>query len=273
MSIVIAVANQKGGVGKSTIARELSACLALRGYRTLAIDADPQGNLTKSWVDKSLYSATLAHVLAEPENGAQGLAVEPPSLADIILEAPVDNLDLVPSDIKLARFDRGPDFLTLRLKRQIEENCGEYEFVIVDCPPQLGKILTAVLYATDFVIVPCEPDSMGIDGLADLAYTLSEIKRNANSRLTVLGIVVNMFKPNRNLSGESRDAITEAAKMLAPVFDNIIHDYAKIAEAPSMKMPVVLYAPNHRACEQLNNFTDEVLDRLKVSRHKIAAVR
>src|SRR5215470_1607029 len=104
---VIAVANQKGGVGKTTITRELSACCALRGYSTLVIDCDPQGNLTQSWVDENVYDVTLSHVLIEPETA--GKKAEPLPLSNTVVETPVNNLEHVPADIRLARFEMQPD--------------------------------------------------------------------------------------------------------------------------------------------------------------------
>jgi len=150
----IAIANQKGGVGKTTVTRELSACCALRGFQTLAIDCDPQGNLTSSWVDPEVYEATLSHVLIEPESPA-GVKQEPLPLDGAILESPVENLDIVPADIRLARFEMQPDYLTHRLRNQIQEHGGGYDLVFIDCPPQLGKLLTAALYSADHVTVPC----------------------------------------------------------------------------------------------------------------------
>lgn len=268
----IAIANQKGGVGKTTVCRELSACCALRGYQTLAIDADPQGNLTSSWVDADVYEATLSHVLIEPES-TTGVKVEPLPLDDAILESPVENLDLVPADIRLARFEMQPDYLTHRLRNQLHEHGKSYDFVFIDCPPQLGKLLTAALYASDFVIVPCASDAMGLQGLSDLAYTIEQVRKNVNSDLQMLGAVINLYKPQRNLSAESRSAVEAAVGLVGHVFDTNLHDYSKVAEAPSQKLPAVLYAKSHRASDQLWSLTEEVLDRLKMARQKISAVK
>lgn len=272
MSIVIAIANQKGGVGKTTTTRELSACCALRGYQVLTIDCDPQGNLTSSWIDSDVYEATLSHVLIEPESRA-GIKVEPLPLGDAIVESPVTGLDLVPADIRLARFEMQPDYMTHRLRNQLQEFGREYDLIFIDCPPQLGKLLTAALYASDYVLVPCAADAMGLQGLSDLAFTIEQVRKNVNAELRMLGAVINLYKPSRNLSAESRGAVEAAVGLVGHVFDTNLHDYSKVAEAPSQKLPAVLYAKSHRAADQLWSLTDEVLDRLKISRQKIAAVK
>lgn len=269
---IVAIANQKGGVGKTTVARELSACCALRGYQTLVIDCDPQGNLTQSWVDDDIYEVTLSHVLIEPE-GTGAKKSEPLPLPDTIVETPVNNLDLVPADIRLARFEMQPDYLTHRLKNQLAELGSEYDLVFLDCPPQLGKLLTAALYAADFVLVPCAADAMGLQGLADLSFTVSQVKKNVNANLQMLGAVMNLYKPNRNLSAEARGAVEEAVGLIGHVFETNLHDYSKVAEAPSQRLPVVMYAPNHKATEQFNNLTDEVLARLNLGFNKLSVVK
>jgi len=269
---VISIANQKGGVGKTTVCRELSACCALRGYQTLIIDCDPQGNLTSSWVDADVYEATLSHVLIEPES-TTGIKVEPLPLDDAILESPVENLDLVPADIRLARFEMQPDYLTHRLRNQLQEHGKGYDLVFIDCPPQLGKLLTAALYASDYVIVPCASDAMGLQGLSDLAFTIEQVRKNVNSSLQMLGAVINLYKPQRNLSAESRSVVESAVGLVGHVFDTNLHDYSKVAEAPSQKLPAVLYAKTHRASDQLWSLTEEVLDRLNMSRQMISAVK
>ncbi|HEX5706480.1 MAG TPA: ParA family protein [Pyrinomonadaceae bacterium] len=271
--ITIAVANQKGGVGKTTVTRELSACCALRGLQTMAIDCDPQGNLTTSWVDADVYEVTLSHVLIEPESPS-GIKTEPVPLDDAIVESPVDHLDIVPADIRLARFEMQPDYLTHRLRNQIEEHGKNYDLVFIDCPPQLGKLLTAALYSADFVLIPCAADAMGLQGLSDLAFTIGQVRKNVNSNLQMLGAVINLYKPQRNLSAEAREAIEGAIGLVGHVFDTNLHDYSKVAEAPSQKLPAVLYAKSHRAADQLWSLTDEVLERLKINRQKkITAVK
>jgi chromosome partitioning protein len=270
--ITIAVANQKGGVGKTTTTREISACCALRGYQVLAIDCDPQGNLTSSWVDSDVYEATLSHVLIEPDSPT-GLKAEPLPLSDAVVESPVENLDIVPADIRLARFEMQPDYLTHRLSNQLREHGQGYDLVFIDCPPQLGKLLTAALYSADYVLVPCAADAMGLQGLSDLAFTIDQVRKNVNANLRMLGAVINLYKPSRNLSAESRQAVEAAVGLVGHVFDTNLHDYSKVAEAPSQKMPAVMYARSHRAADQLWTLTEEILDRLKMPRQKISAVK
>jgi chromosome partitioning protein len=268
----IAIANQKGGVGKTTVTRELSACCALRGYQVLTIDCDPQGNLTSSWIDPNVYEATLSHVLIEPEIKS-GIKSEPLPLDDAIVESPVVGLDIVPADIRLARFEMQPDYMTHRLRNQLKDHGKGYDLVFIDCPPQLGKLLTAALYAADYVLVPCAADAMGLQGLSDLAYTIEQVKKNVNAELRMLGAVINLYKPSRNLSAESRAAVEAAIGLVGHVFDVNLHDYSKVAEAPSQKLPAVLYAKSHRAADQLWSLTDEVLDKLQMSRQKLSAVK
>lgn len=270
--ITVAIANQKGGVGKTTLTRELAACCALRGYQTLAVDCDPQGNLTSSWVEPEVYEATLSHVLIEPESPA-GTKVEPLPLDDAIVESPVDKLDIVPADIRLARFEMQPDYLTHRLRNQLKEHGNGYDLIFIDCPPQLGKLLTAALYSADFVLVPCAADAMGLQGLSDLSYTIEQVRKNVNSELRMLGAVINLYKPQRNLSAESRSAVEAAINLVGHVFDTNLHDYSKVAEAPSQKLPAVIYARAHRAADQLWSLTDEVLDKLEMTKQKLTAVK
>ncbi|HEY6330732.1 MAG TPA: ParA family protein [Blastocatellia bacterium] len=271
--IVIAVANQKGGVGKTTITRELSACCALRGHQVLAIDCDPQANLTASWLDSGQYQLTLANVMLEPDGREGGKKLKPAPLEQTIMLSPVTGLDIVPADIRVARVEMAPDYATHRLRSQIRSHGGAYDFIFLDCPPQLGKLLTSALYAADYVLIPCSADAMGLQGLADLVYTIDQIRQNVNQDLKILGAVMNLYKPQRNLSAESRAAVEAAMDLVQYVFDTNIHDYSKIAEAPSQKLPLALYAASHRATDQFNSLTEEFLDRLKAKRRKLKAIK
>ena len=159
------------------------------------------------------------------------------------------------------------------VSNQLKEHGRVYDLSFRDCPPQLGKLLTAALYSADFVIVPCAADAMGLQGLSDLAFTIGQVKKNVNSNLQMLGAVINLYKPSRNLSAESRQAVEAAVGLVGHVFDMNLHDYSKVAEAPSQKLPAVLYAKSHRAADQWWGFTDEVLDKLRMPKQKIVAVK
>ena len=233
MSRVIAIANQKGGVGKTTTAINLGACLAVAERKTLIIDMDPQGNATSGMgVDRSKVTQTMYDVL-----------VEQAPLADTILHkvhfpcldiAPADQ-DLVGAEVELvARPER-----ELLLRRALQGVRQKYEFVLVDCPPSLGLLTLNTLTAADSVLIPIQCEFYALEGLSQLLNTVRLVQQNLNPRLQVEGVLLTMYDQRLNLSRQVAD---EAKEYFGDkVYRSVIPRNVRLAEAPSFGKPIVLY--------------------------------
>ena len=260
-TIVIAVANQKGGVGKSTVTREMAGICALNGYKTLMIDADPQGNLTNSWIPNldEVNSVTLANILIRQNEKDKKSEL---SLKDAMVATPIPNLDLVGTDYRLIAIEKEPPSTIYRLKREIKENAAEYDLVFIDCPPHLGNALESALTAAEYLLIPVAATAMGLEGLSQLVYTAERIKTDINPNLKVLGAVVNFYKTRRFLAGEAYRAIQTRSDLVPYIFKQVLNDYAEIAEAPSFHLPVTVSAPHSKAVGQIRNIAKEMLKQI-----------
>jgi chromosome partitioning protein len=255
----IAIANQKGGVGKSTTAACVATELAMRGYETLLIDGDPQANVTSHFLAPDQINLSIADILIESEQR------EKLPLEAAIVTTEMEHLDLVPSKLRFARFEKEPAIAINRLRSKLAPLASTYDFAVIDTPPTLGQILTTPLLASTHMLVPVAASPLAQDGLDDLMSTFEEV-RSTNPDLELLGMVCTLFDARTSVAAESFRSLKE--RYGPKVFETIIHRNVKLEESPAFHQPVQLYAPGSRGALLYAELTDEILKRLGVRKNK-----
>ncbi len=251
MGVIIAFANQKGGVGKTTSAVNISACLGQSGYKTLLIDLDPQGNATqglgfnKHTLEHTTYSTLLLDI----------------PIKNIIKNTDYSNVFIVPSNRELAGAEVElieVENREYRLKTTIEPIINDFEFIIVDCPPALGLLTINGLVCARKVIVPLQCEYYALEGLGELLQTVKRIRENFNPNLEILGILLTMFQ-HTNLS---RQVVSEVQQYLGSrVFQTIIPRNVTLSEAPSFGKPVIYYDGKSIGAQAYIALTKEIISR------------
>lgn len=251
MGTIISIINQKGGVGKTTTAVNLSAYLADKGKKTLLIDEDSQGNSTSGLsrsvtFEKSLYDVLLNDTFPE----------------EAVVKTAIRKLHLLPASIDLAGAEIEIAPLAEReslLKRKIEPLREQYDYIIIDCPPSLGLMTLNALVASDSIIIPIQAEFYALEGLSQLVKTVQVVSRRMNPRLHILGILLTMFDGRTNLSLQVAEEVKKYFG--SKVFRTVIPRTVKLSEAPSFGEPVLTYAPKSKGAEAYKKLSREVLKR------------
>jgi chromosome partitioning protein len=249
MGRIIAVANQKGGVGKTTTSTNLSACLAELNKRVLLIDIDPQGNATSGvGVDKNQLDNTVYEmIIGECE------------MEDCLLENVIDNLDLLPSNVNLAGAEIdliGVEAREFILKKQIDEIKDNYDFIIIDCPPSLNMLTVNAMTTADSVLVPIQCEYYALEGLSQLIHTINLVKERLNPNLEIEGVVFTMYDARTNLSLQVVENVK--SNLRQNVYKTIIPRNIRLAEAPSHGLPINLYDSKSAGAESYRLLAEEV---------------
>lgn len=251
MGRIIVVANQKGGVGKTTTAINLSACIAEQGKKVLAIDIDPQGNTTSGLgVDKN-----------EVENTIYDLMIEECSLEECIVEDVWENLDVLPSNVDLSGAEielMGVENREFILREHIDKIREQYDFIIIDCPPSLNILTINAMTTADSVLVPIQCEYYALEGLSQLIHTVGLVRERLNRKLYIEGIVFTMFDARTNLSLEVVENVK--SNLSQNIYKAIIPRNVRLAEAPSYGMPINQYDAKSSGAEGYRELAREIIE-------------
>ncbi|HKE15324.1 MAG TPA: AAA family ATPase [Kofleriaceae bacterium] len=256
MGRIVAVVNQKGGVGKTTTAVNLAAGVAAAGHKVLLVDFDPQGNCSsavgypKTKVEQSVYDAIIGQV-------DFSAIVRPTDITTLFL-APA-NMDLVGAEVELMSVEDGRE---MYLSRNLANVAEHYEFIIIDCPPSLGLLTVNALAAADGVVVPMQAEYFALEGLSALLTTIDRVRDSVNPRLTLDGVLFCMYDPRTNLAGQVRGEVEE--HLGEKVYRTLIPRNVRLSEAPSHGKPVLLYDLRCAGCQSYLELAREFVDRAGV---------
>ncbi len=253
MGRIIAIANQKGGVGKTTTSINLSACLAEKGKKVLTIDLDPQGNTTSGFgMEKEKL-----------ENSVYELMLGECSIREIMFKTEIENLSLVPSNVNLAGAEIeliGINEREYILKNEVDYIKDNYDFIIIDCPPSLNMLTINAMTTANTVLVPIQCEYYALEGLSQLIYTINLVQERLNPELQMEGIVFTMYDARTNLSLQVVENVKNNLNS-TNIYKTIIPRNIRLAEAPSHGMPINLYDKKSTGAESYRLLAEEVIER------------
>ena len=252
MGRIIAIANQKGGVGKTTTSINLSSCIEAKGKKVLVVDIDPQGNTTSGYgiekndLDNTIYELMLGDC----------------SIEDCIIKDVIENISILPSNVNLAAAEIeliGVDKKEYILKNEIDWVKDRYDYIIIDCPPSLSLLTVNAMTTADSVLVPIQCEYYALEGLSQLIHTVNLVKERLNPNLEMEGVVFTMYDSRTNLSAQVVENVK--SHLNQKVYRTVIPRNIRLAEAPSYGQPINIYDPKSAGAESYLALAEEVIDR------------